>query len=415
MKTFSALVVLLLALVAIAAGLALRGAGQPAGAADEPATFIGLAWVDGAEPAKGTPVQALVGGTVCGQTTIDIGGLDSGLVLDGFIGRAFYRVEVASAGEKAGCGSAGAAVSFSVGGKEAEQTGQWKTGEEQVLHLTAGAQPAIFSGAVTIDHEPVERDTSIRAYVGDVLCGELKVAADTEPPLSEDDKYRHLAVLPATARAGCGTAGAEVRFMIGNSAAYQAASWTPGFHALDLWAMTDRIFGCPSANQWTIASWWGSPITADHTPIEEALATCGDGSIAAAYALDPETGTFLRHVAGRPDVSTLEHIGLYDGIIVLGSASAVPPALQGVPNIVPGALANCPLVGEWAISVPIRAYSAAEEAFATCENVAIAAAYALDPQTQTWSRYIAGRPNLTTLTSLNSMEGVLTLGAQTAP
>ena len=188
----------------------------------------------------------------------------------------------------------------------------------------------------------------------------------------------------------------------------------PGFHSLDLSATTDRIIGCPSANTWAIAVWWGSPVTAGGAPIEEALATCGQGSIAAAYSLDAETGTFLRYLSGHPDITTLEDIDLYEGIIALGSPSAAPPPLP-IPAIAPGSLANCPPVGKWAISVPLRPYLAGvEEAFGTCESVTIAAAYALDPQTQEWSRYIAGRPDLTTLNSLDSMEGVLTLGAEPA-
>ena len=185
----------------------------------------------------------------------------------------------------------------------------------------------------------------------------------------------------------------------------------PGFHSLDLSTTTGRIFGCPSANKWAIAAWWG----ADDTAIGDALATCGDASIAAAYSLDPETDTFLRYVAGRPDVSTLEGVDWGDGIIVLASASAVPPPPPPHTIWDPPLLANCPAAGKWAISVSASPSPAdAGGMFATCENVAIAAAYALDPGTQTWSRYIAGRPDLTTLTSLDVMEGVLTLGAQTA-
>lgn len=404
----------MLALVAVTSGVPDGSTGTAANAAPDQAVFIGLVWVDGAGPAKGTPVQALIGGTVCGESTTDVGGQGSGLLLDGFVGRAFYRVEVASNEERAGCGAEGASVAFSIGGKQAQQAGQWKAGEEQLLRLTAGAQPAIFSGSVTIDGGPVDRDTPIRAYVGDALCGELRVAADTEPPLSEDNRYRHLSVLPAEAKPGCGTVGAETRFTVGETQAKETATWAPGFHSLDLSATTDRIIGCPGANRWSIAAWWGSPVTANGVPIEQALATCGQGSIAAAYSLDAETGTFLRYFSGRPDITTLEDIDLYEGIIVLGSPSAAPPPLP-IPAIAPGSLANCPPVGKWAISVPLRPYLAGvEEAFGTCESVTIAAAYAIDPETQGWSRYIAGRPDLTTLNSLDSVEGVLTLGAQPA-
>jgi hypothetical protein len=220
---------------AVGSGAPLRSAEAQVIGRTDSAFFMGLVWLDGTEPPMGTLVQAFVGGTECGQggrTTI--GGNVAGQWPDGFIGRAMYLMSVSSSGKKPGCGTEGATVSFSVGGREAHQTGQWKSGESQVLHLTAGAQPAIFSGAVTIDGEPVLRDVPIQALIGDVLCGDLRVAHDSEPPLMEESEYRHLAVLPAEARAGCGTEGAQIRFLVKGIQAKETAVWEPGFHTLDL-------------------------------------------------------------------------------------------------------------------------------------------------------------------------------------
>jgi hypothetical protein len=44
----------------------------------------------------------------------------------------------------------------------------------------------------------------------------------------------------------------------------------------------------------------------------------------------------------------------------------------------------------------------------------VAAAYWIDPQTQEWLRYFDGRPELTSLTSLDNMQGVLALGEEAA-
>ena len=171
----------------------------------------------------------------------------------------------------------------------------------------------------------------------------------------------------------------------------------------------DRLFGCPRANQWSISAWWGPA----ETPIENALATCGEGAIAVAYSLTAESPSWLRHVSGRPDISNLDSLDFAQGMIVLGSPTAVPPPPQVFPAVDPGYLAHCPPVNGWSIStwaangpVPV------EPALATCKNVDIAVAYSLGPDTQTWTRYIAGRPDISDLATLDTMQGVLTLGAQ---
>jgi hypothetical protein len=78
-----------------------------------------------------------------------------------------------------------------------------------------------------------------------------------------------------------------------------------------------------------------------------------------------------------------------------------------------GTMRNCPAQGSWAIAVWAGDDGTpTEDAFATCTETAIAAAYWIDPQTQTWMRYFAGLPELTTLTSLNNLQGVLALGEE---
>jgi len=74
---------------------------------------------------------------------------------------------------------------------------------------------------------------------------------------------------------------------------------------------------------------------------------------------------------------------------------------------------DCPLQGNWAFSVWAGDDgTATEQAVATCTEATVAAAYWIDPQTQAWMRYFSGRSDLTTLTSLDNMQGVLALGEE---
>jgi hypothetical protein len=77
---------------------------------------------------------------------------------------------------------------------------------------------------------------------------------------------------------------------------------------------------------------------------------------------------------------------------------------------------NCPQPGKWVISTWDGPNSTAiAQAVGTCPDTSVAAAYWLDPQTQGWLRYVAGRPEITSLTTIDAMQGILTLGGVTAP
>jgi hypothetical protein len=52
---------------------------------------------------------------------------------------------------------------------------------------------------------------------------------------------------------------------------------------------------------------------------------------------------------------------------------------------------------------------------ATCGETAVTAAYYINPQAQEWERWLAGRPELSSLGALNYLQGVLALGAGGAP
>jgi hypothetical protein len=85
-------------------------------------------------------------------------------------------------------------------------------------------------------------------------------------------------------------------------------------------AQQGAMFNCPQPDKWAIAVWDGD----DGTDAEQALATCGEGTVAVAYGIDPNTQDWLRYFAGRPDISNLITLDEMQGVMALGSASAAP-------------------------------------------------------------------------------------------
>jgi len=113
----------------------LSGAFSPTGAAAEtppnpPARFGGTVKVDGVTPPAGTVVEARIGSTSCGVTSVDSAGR--------------YIIEVAAfdPGAKPNCGTyndatnTGSVVTFYVGGQLASQTGICKNFQFNPLDLT---------------------------------------------------------------------------------------------------------------------------------------------------------------------------------------------------------------------------------------------------------------------------------------
>jgi hypothetical protein len=82
----------------------------------------------------------------------------------------------------------------------------------------------------------------------------------------------------------------------------------------------------------------------------------------------------------------------------------------------PGSMHNCPPAGKWSIAVwDGDNGTAAADALAACGADAVAAAYSLDAQTGGWSRWFAGKPDVSNLAPLSDMQGVLALGSATGP
>jgi hypothetical protein len=107
--------------------------------------------------------------------------------------------------------------------------------------------------------------------------------------------------------------------------------FTWGFGAGASEAQQDAMHNCPQTGNWAIAVWDGP----DGTDTGQALATCGETAVAAAYYLDPVTQGWERWFAGRPEVSTLETLNNMQGVIALGEVGA--PASTATPTPTPTA------------------------------------------------------------------------------
>jgi len=107
---------------------------------------------------------------------------------------------------------------------------------------------------------------------------------------------------------------------------------------------------------------------------------------------------------------------LFGGVFVLGLLALASQLGPGVSQADDATMHNCPEAGKWAIAVwDGDDETEAEQAFATCGEQAMAAAYYLDPQTQGWLRWVADRPEITTLLTLDDMQGVFARGVAPPP
>ena len=171
-----------------------------------------------------------------------------------------------------------------------------------------------------------------------------------------------------------------------------------------------QFINCPKAGKWSIAVYNGFSATPAHV----VATTCDDVPTEVFYWLDPDNQTWLRLFPGHPDVSNLTTLTNLQGVLALGSPL---PATSGAGFFAAaqsqwtGELVGCPQPGRWAISVWNGPPTPADQAFATCPDVSVAAAYRIGSGGQTWERYLADRPQISDLTTLDSYDGVLTFGS----
>jgi len=103
-------------------------------------------------------------------------------------------------------------------------------------------------------------------------------------------------------------------------------------------------------------------------------------------------------------------------VVVLAAGLAAWAVATGSSDAQAGSMHNCPPASKWSIAVWEGANgTTASDALAVCGTDAVAAAYSLDSATGAWSRWFAGKPDVSNLPPLNDMQGVLALGGATAP
>jgi Tol biopolymer transport system component len=86
------------------------------------------------------------------------------------------------------------------------------------------------------------------------------------------------------------------------------------------------------------------------------------------------------------------------------------PLPTATPPPTSGQVLNCPPANKWAIAVWAGPDTGAGEALDACGEGAIDSAYYIDPDSQLWLRYLAGRPELSNLEALGDMQGVIAHG-----
>ena len=103
---------------------------------------------------------------------------------------------------------------------------------------------------------------------------------------------------------------------------------------------------------------------------------------------------------------------LLAGMAALGLVALAWTLGLGSSEAQEGSMHNCPQPGKWAISVWSGDDGTdVEQAVDTCGVQAPATAYYIDPDTQVWLRWFAGRPAVSNLTTVDDMQGVVALGS----
>jgi SagB-type dehydrogenase family enzyme len=104
------------------------------------------------------------------------------------------------------------------------------------------------------------------------------------------------------------------------------------------------------------------------------------------------------------------------GMLVLGLVALVWVIESGSSEAQQGAMHNCPQPGKWAISVwGGEDGTATDQVLATCGEGAADFAYSIDPESQAWLGYFAGRAEISELPTLDNMQGTIAHGAVSAP
>jgi len=213
--------------------------------------------------------------------------------------------------------------------------------------------------------------------------------------------------------------GIRIKFCLSAAVALAALAllatlWANGSSPSE--AQQGAMHNCPEPRKWAISVWSGD----DSTDTAQALATCGEGAVDFAYYIDPDNQNWLRYFVGRAEISNLTTLDEMQGVLAFGGATAAAGEIRSAGSVraPQGAqqMQNCPQPSKWAISV----WSGDDgtntaQALATCGQGSVAFAYYIDPDTQQWLRYFAGRAEISHLPTLDNMQGVIAHGTVAPP
>lgn len=135
-------------LTATVAGFVLAGAvamlAASAAFADSPpappSRFVGTVTVNGTPATAGTAIEAHIGSTTCGVTSVFLASGQSRYTLDS---------PALDPGATPNCGTDGASVTFWVGGVQANETGAWHSYQLNTVNLTVSSAAATPTAVAT--------------------------------------------------------------------------------------------------------------------------------------------------------------------------------------------------------------------------------------------------------------------------
>ena len=172
----------------------------------------------------------------------------------------------------------------------------------------------------------------------------------------------------------------------------------------------------PAARTVTIpvGSWANFAWTGDSTP--QTVADCfGAGNVAVMYRLDAATQTFQRWIRGRDDLSNMTDVFSYHPLLALNTSAQPATCNMPMPQGGPGVISTIIPAGGWFNFTTSDVNASAEEAAETCGDGNIAVMYRLDATTQTFQRWVRGRPDVSNMTDVQPFDALLALNASDQP
>ena len=106
-----------------------------------PSRFVGNVTVNGAPATAGTTIEARIGTTTCGTSSVFIASGEARYVVDS---------PALDPGANPNCGTDGAVVTFYVGGQKANESGSWKNYQLNTVNLTVTPATAVPSTTATV-------------------------------------------------------------------------------------------------------------------------------------------------------------------------------------------------------------------------------------------------------------------------